>query len=225
MASVNGRCRFCDGSFSKSGMSRHLLACPGRTAALAGAAGKEKGTESLFHLVVSGRHAPQYWLHLEVPANTTLETLDAFLRDIWVECCGHLSAFTIRGTSYASLVDDVWGMDDESMNVKLSTVLGVGDTFPYEYDLGSTTYLGLKVVSQRQGRPLGRGVQVLAQNEAPFIPCDACGQEAATQICSACSWSGKGWLCDRCGKSHRCGEEMLLPVVNSPRVGVCGYTG
>ena len=24
---------------------------------------------------------------------------------------------------------------------------------------------------------------------------------------------------------HECGQEMLLPVVNSPRVGVCGYVG
>ena len=24
---------------------------------------------------------------------------------------------------------------------------------------------------------------------------------------------------------HECGAEVLLPVVNSPRVGVCGYSG
>jgi len=26
-------------------------------------------------------------------------------------------------------------------------------------------------------------------------------------------------------KDHERGEKMLLPVVNSPRVGMCGYTG
>lgn len=26
-------------------------------------------------------------------------------------------------------------------------------------------------------------------------------------------------------KTHECGEDMLLPVVNSPRVGMCDYTG
>jgi len=34
-----------------------------------------------------------------------------------------------------------------------------------------------------------------------------------------------GWLCDECAPKHKCGEDMLLPVVNSPRVGKCGYTG
>ena len=26
-------------------------------------------------------------------------------------------------------------------------------------------------------------------------------------------------------RNHDCGEEAILPVVNSPRMGVCGYTG
>jgi hypothetical protein len=26
-------------------------------------------------------------------------------------------------------------------------------------------------------------------------------------------------------EEHECGEEALLPVVNSPRMGMCGYTG
>lgn len=34
---------------------------------------------------------------------------------------------------------------------------------------------------------------------------------------------------DKCSKlavdTHDCGEEMLLPVINSPRVGTCAYSG
>jgi hypothetical protein len=30
-----------------------------------------------------------YWMHLEVAAGTTLTILDRFLRDTWLECCGH----------------------------------------------------------------------------------------------------------------------------------------
>ena len=41
-------------------------------------------------------------MHLELPASEELDTLDAFLRFIWLECCGHLSAFRIDGTSYDS---------------------------------------------------------------------------------------------------------------------------
>ena len=36
---------------------------------------------------------------------------------------------------------------------------------------------------------------------------------------------GGRWLCEDCAKTHECGEEMLLPVCNSPRLGVCGYCG
>jgi len=32
-------------------------------------------------------------------------------------------------------------------------------------------------------------------------------------------------LCDECAKQHACGMDMLLDVVDSPRVGECGYTG
>src|SRR6266699_6043638 len=46
-----------------------------------------------------------------------------------------------------------------------------------------------------------------------------------THICTQCIYKDKGYLCDTCARSHKCGEEMLLPLVNSPRAGVCGYTG
>ena len=38
-------------------------------------------------------------------------------------------------------------------------------------------------------------------------------------------FDGTGWLCDDYAEGHKCREEMLLPVVNSPRTGVCGYVG
>jgi hypothetical protein len=33
------------------------------------------------------------------------------------------------------------------------------------------------------------------------------------------------FYCDKCLTKHECGDEMSLPVVNSPRMGVCGYCG
>ena len=47
----------------------------------------------------------------------------------------------------------------------------------------------------------------------------------ATNICCHCIYDGDGWLCDACLDKHECGEEMFLPVVNSPRVGVCAFEG
>lgn len=228
-----GKCNLCGESFSKVGMTKHLATCRQSHAPrkLEGR-GKLRKTK-LFHLIVEGRHAPIFWLHLEAPADATLRDLDQFLRDIWLECCGHLSAFTIENTQYelnTGGVDAMWPMifgqasPPKSMQVPLDSVLQPGLKFYHEYDFGTTTELTLKVAAEREGEAKGKSVQILAQNDPPPILCVKCG-EPATQVCSQCIWEGEGWLCDKHAAKHKCGEEMCLPVVNSPRVGMCGYTG
>jgi hypothetical protein len=217
----NGKCNFCGSTFSKTAMTKHLKECKQKNSvSKASSTGKGAGKAKSFHLVAEGRYAPEYWLHLEVPANAKLTTLDNFLRNIWLECCGHMSAFTIEGQVYS--VEPMDELDDKSMNVRLDKVLEQGMKFFHEYDFGSTTHLILKVVSEEESE--GKDIQVLARNEPPPIPCDSCGK-IATKVCTECLYSDEGWLCDECAAEHECGEDMLLPVVNSPRVGTCGYTG
>jgi hypothetical protein len=110
------------------------------------------------------------------------------------------------------------------MDVALGEVLSPRMKFYHEYDFGTTTELTLRVVSERKGEFKGKSIQVLARNDPLTIICGSC-RKIATQVCSQCIWSGEGWLCDECAPKHECGEDMLLPVVNSPRVGMCGYTG
>ena len=217
-----------------------------------------------------------YWMHLEVPIYITLADLDGFLRDIWLECCGHLSDFNIDGISYKSHLDpeyDDTEVKDEfqsetrnqiledlqahiaetyppervaqlmkfvqtelsevsyrpirerSMNTELGQILKLGLKFTYVYDFGSSTELALKVVGEREGETQGRGkkaIKIMARNEPPTISCDICGK-TATGIYT--NWDGyEKWLCNDCGKKQK-DREMMLPVVNSPRVGVCGYAG
>ena len=155
------------------------------------------------------------------PLIAPLSKLDDFLRHTWLECCGHLSAFEVGGKRYTSEPVD----EEMSMRARLSEVFEVGMKFFYEYDYGSPTALVLKVVALReQGLPKG-AVQLLARNEAPQVSCQRCSIQPATQICTECTCNGEGWLCEACAVAHECGDEMCLPVVNSPRVGVCGYTG
>lgn len=218
-----GKCNICGGAFDKAAMTKHLKSCSqakGDAATSESRASRQK--TKTFHIVAEGRYLPDYWMHLEVPANATLETLDGFLRQTWLECCGHMSAFTIEDKTYS--VAPSAEFDDESMDAKLSDVLSPGMKFYHEYDFGTTTHLALKVVSEKESDIKARDVRVLARNEPPPIPCGSCGK-AATQVCTECVWSGKGWLCDACAAKHGCGDEMLLPVVNSPRVGMCAYTG
>src|SRR6266550_21423 len=94
-ARTKGRCRFCNAEYTKSGMAKHLQACTTRKAAESNPGGKKARRGQLFHLMVWGRYASMYWMHLDVPADATLTNLDRFLRDTWLECCGHLSAFRI----------------------------------------------------------------------------------------------------------------------------------
>jgi hypothetical protein len=206
-------------------MTRHLKSCvPAKGEKDSSAGGKSSRDKNLLQLAVDSKYGPEYWMHLEVRADSRLHDLDKFLRDIWLECCGHLSAFRIEGESYSvSPMDESWSRE-MNMNSRLGQILYPGLKFSYEYDFGSTTELALKVVSERIGRSEGGKVRLLARNEPPKILCDRCGKPA-TQVCAFCIYSEEAWLCDDCLEKHQCGDEGFLPVVNSPRVGVCGYSG
>ncbi len=222
---LNGTCTICGASFSKTAMKKHLESCI-RKHHFRKLSGYPVPVETkLFTILAEGSFFHEYWMYLEVPANSMLKKLDNFLRDTWVECCGHLSQFIIDDKRYVSETDEYFiDFKDKSMNYILEKVLGVGKKFSYEYDFGSTTHLNLKVLSEREVEDSDSTVSLLARNEAPLITCTSCGK-IATYICGQCSCRGEGWVCDDCAPDHECGEEILLPVVNSPRVGMCGYTG
>jgi hypothetical protein len=213
-----GKCLLCKGSFNRAAMTRHLKTC-----GLPSPKAEKQTLNQSLHLFVEARYSTAYWMHLAVPGAAQLSTVDNFLRRIWLECCGHLSAFTIQGTRYSSspMSDD----DELGMGKRLGVVLEPGMSCFYEYDYGSTTELKLKVVGLREQATKKSGVQLLARNDAPIVACDQCGNHPAIQICTECAWEDKGWLCEACAADHECGEDMFMPVVNSPRVGVCGYTG
>lgn len=213
------KCAYCGNLYSKGGMSRHLKSCKARQAAIA----DEKTQEKIFHLRVEG--AALYWMHIEIAGNQPLSTLDTFLREIWLECCGHLSDFSIAGTTYSSHPLD-WSKPQKS---HLNTVLRDDSVFVHSYDYGSTTELYLKVVEIREGAQIqdGNKVRVLARNEAPAILCEYCNKKPADWYSSELEWEDESpWICDACAEHKEINiEEYALPVVNSPRVGVCGFTG
>lgn len=200
-----GTCAGCKEELPKSLMTEHLAAC------------LRPGQERL-HVVVEGLHAPDYWLHLALTPKATLRHLDGFLRRIWLECCGHLSEFEIDGERYVS--QSVGDYDARSMGVALAHVVPTGTPLIHTYDFGTPTPSRLRVLGMLECRPGRELVRLLARNLPPRIDC-SCGA-SARQICSCCS---DGVLCDRCAQQHGCGEDMLLPIVNSPRTGKCGYTG
>lgn len=149
---TKGFCKYCGKEYTRSGMLRHLEACKERKSKLAMETGKRKC--KYFQIVISGKYAKAYWLIVETSENTTLKELDRFIRDIWVECCGHLRRFyPIHGTQYEScpVTDGFWGKPSKNMNFRLKDVVDVGDSISYEYDFGSTTELMLSIHSRREG--------------------------------------------------------------------------
>jgi hypothetical protein len=251
-----GLCEYCKETIAKSGMTRHLKACKARKATYErelDSGGKR--LETLFHLSVTCDYAAEMWLHLEIPASATLLDLDHYLREIWLECCNHLSMFKIKGKRYE--VDRMYGykmdldFDDEDdatktpssndpffnffgmrlqtfrmSRKKLSDALEQGQVFDYEYDFGSTTALKLKVQNTRQGLPEKSKyhVRLLARNLMPEVKCQECDKNPATIIDLEAIYDGKGLICKACARKRKL-EDMILPLVNSPRAGECGYTG
>lgn len=204
---TRGPCGTCGRPFTAATMGRHLAACVGPGPALHVAMDVGPGT---------------WWQHLALSPTATLRDLDHHLRDTWLECCDHMSAFGIDGTRYESRVEPdgyAWGPRPRSMSAKAAQVLLPGATFTHEYDFGSTTRLRGRVIGTIAP---GKGkVTVLARNEPIAWPC-GCGLPA-TRICPWC----RSVACDGCAAPCPCDDfdEMALPVVNSPRMGVCGYGG
>ncbi len=222
-----GTCNYCEKDYAKGGMTRHLAACEKRKIASSEVMGSGKGkirTATIYHIRVECPYLPMYWMYIEIPADLTLAVLDQFLRDIWLECCGHLSAFYIGGRTYHSYPELAQDYGEKTMSVQIANALKPGMDFRHEYDFGTTTELALKVISQREGQARGTVVQIMARNDPPVLPCEVCG-EPSVAVCPMCMYEGKGWVCEKHAPKHKCGEEMLLPVVNSPRTGECGYTG
>ncbi len=219
---IEGICELCGATVTRRSMTQHLQGCVQNEQAERDATGKDGTAKArYFHITAQGQYQPQYWLHIEARADATLADLDDLLRQVWVECCGHLSVFHIDGRDYMS---HAFERGDRNMKAKLATVLRSDTVMEYEYDFGTPTELVLKVVSEWEGLKGSIVVRELARNNAPRVACDECGK-TATQVCGECMWEDRGRLCEDCVEKHKCGEDMLLPVVNSPRMGQCGYEG
>ena len=226
-----GVCDLCGASVTFAGLLAHVETCaPAHDA-------KSGRDATLLQLDVVAPGLPPYWLGIEARADAKLEALDRFLRDIWLECCGHLSLFCTAAAEYCSQPADPFGLPfglgpqrppQRSMRVALQKALPAGrEPIEYENDFGSTTTLRLRVIGTRQGRIGRTPVRLLVRNAPVAWTCAQC-ESPAELVCTFCLGEGEGALaCRRHGRGrHGCGErDGFLPVVNSPRMGVCGYAG
>jgi len=207
-------------------MTRHLRSCIDDLAA---------ATDGrTVYLKMTGAHRPEYWLHVGVDAGATLADLDDFLREIWLECCGHLSAFEVGGVRYERPLpeDQPAYYESRSMDIAAGKVLAVDEEVTYEYDFGTTSELSIRVVDagayEAGPRPPGiESVGVYARNDPPDVPCGGCEDAPADSVCVEHLHYPEepAWFCPDCSDDHDCEDRLFLPVVNSPRTGLCGFTG
>ena len=216
---TKGTCAFCAQDIGKGTVARHLTSCAPYQSALKKAETGQGSAQTLFHLRVQDAHDSAFWLDLEISGDATLKKLDAYLRAIWLECCGHLSEFTGGKGG--------WGNPKIGMARKAADVLAAGVELTHIYDFGTSSETLIKVVGARQGQPLTKHpLTLLVRNVLPAIECKQC-EKAATHLCVECLMEGEsGLLCSAHAKKHPhddYGEP--LAVVNSPRLRMCGYDG
>ncbi len=213
-----GKCNFCGKEMTKGGLSKHLKSCAKRQEAIDTANQGKGKTQRLYHLQVRDAWLPDFWLHLEMNGTATLNDLDKYLRAIWLECCGHLSQFSFGG----------WSGNEIAKSRKVASVFDKGLELTHIYDFGTSSETLIKVVDVNEGKPLSKHpIFLMARNYQPEAKCMECDQRA-NWLCIECLYEDEVWgtLCDKHAKTHphnNYGEPM--PLVNSPRVGMCGYVG
>jgi hypothetical protein len=121
-ATFKGTCALCPIGVDKRRSSAHHGTC---APAHDGATGRDA---DLVTLRVTALGAPEYWLDVEAEAGAILSKLDAFLRRIWLECCAHLSMFSVPPFRYSSSGGtlEMFGRanSERSMSAKIGTVFG-----------------------------------------------------------------------------------------------------
>jgi hypothetical protein len=212
-----GKCSYCGQEMTKSAITKHLPKCLQRQEVIAKAK-KPKSPETLYHLRVQDAHLKDFWLDLEIRESATLNDLDDYLRAIWLECCGHMSQFSFGG----------WRGGEIAMSRKIAQVLKPGSELTHIYDFGTSSETLIHVVDTRTGNPVTtRPIALLARNLMPEDTCHKC-EKPATHMCEECviEEDTSGLLCDKHTETHD-HDEYGDPVelVNSPRMGMCGYTG
>jgi len=213
---TRGTCTFCQRELTRGGLSRHLAGCAARKEAIA--TSKHRAGDVL-HLQIQDGWRGAFWLHLEMRASAPLSELDRYLRAIWLECCGHLSQFSLGAAE--------WGAEIGASR-KASQVFRVGEVYSHIYDFGTTSHSIIHVRAVRKGSPLTRHpIFLMARNQPPDDRCQECGKPAGW-LCHECMIEEEkpGLLCKKHAEAHPhedYGEP--IPLVNSPRAGMCGYSG
>lgn len=139
---------------------------------------------------------------------TTFATIDKFLRNKWLACCGHASTFECENNKISN--QDIFSTyaDKEIL---------------YEYDMGSTTtvYIEDALLIESDIAPTKSIYILLVLRNEPVerFPCHVC-KGLSTH------YDGDGkYLCDAHEKNTSADPEWRSELINSPRMGESCFDG
>ena len=207
---MKAKCYYCNKELTERTIKRHMKNCSEMKKRVEEQNSTDKKQRNQFIIAIKSKYeGNDYCIYLSIDGTLGLVHIDQFIRDIWVECCGHLSGFRIRGKFY----------QDHSMNTRLNDILDIDEKFEYEYDFGSTTYLNLEVVDIIQVSSSFSQIEIIARNHDIKHECETCGKEA-----KFFNYENDKWQCENCIDEN---NDMISEIeyCNSPRDGVCGYEG
>ncbi len=201
-------CLICHRVFFANKFVRHLGSCiPKQVGA---------GKTVQYVLIRARSEDFGHFAYFLIPDSKTLDDLDEILRNFWLNCCyEHMSAFFIRKEELS--------MDLELRGFEPKSKLD------YMYDFSYTTYLTIEVLKLFEFEPNPDNLSwILGHNEPFEYICDTCNKGKAVQLIP--EGRGRGFFCQTCFAESVYGddeyeEHYCLPVVNSPRMGICEYTG
>ena len=172
-----------------------------------------------------------YWMFIIIHCDVKLSSLDTFLRKKWLQCCGHLSEFSINNVKC-------------KFQHKIKQIIQENIVIDYAYDFGTTTNLYITLV--KQFNAANNKIKILSQNSSPKYKCSTlegadgsckggsrncennfagsiCKKFNSNKICFECNDT----YCDHCASSlsHKCDaeDEFLFDLINSPRFADCFY--
>ena len=202
-----GNCFICSKTIGKTAGKTHALKEHGKN-----------GTEDCMLIKIEGAYDKDYWLFVDIPMSASLGSLDSFLREIWLECCGHMSVFS-KGKHRSGTFTEI----EQYLKINY---FSTGNVLDYQYDMGDTTRLIISFVGETRRENQKATVRLILRNTPFSFPCVVC-KEQAVYACGYCLCeTGDYCYCAKCGKEHEknC-DGGMLPIPNSPRLGQCGYDG
>ncbi|MCB2340468.1 SEC-C metal-binding domain-containing protein [Clostridium estertheticum] len=219
---MKGKCYYCNEKLSERTVKKHVKGCKVRKEKIGKSIASSKKTKGQYILSILPQYgSKEYSLYIAIDIDLTLKNLDSFLRDIWLECCGHLSSFIIDDINYDSSIEDEFELfpQTETMDFKLRQVISVGDKFKYDYDFGSTTALKLEVIDEYVVGENYSQIEILSRNDEIQNFCANCNQKA-----KYFDYEEEKYYCGDCIDED---GDMVdeFEYTNSPRDGVCGYVG